>query len=271
MARLVRLSPQLVAKPWGRTDLPACFKGGADRIGEVWFDDPDQALPILVKWLFTSERLSIQVHPNDAQARSLGLSAGKEECWIVTHASPGATLGIGTRHALTAAELHEAALSGALETLMDWHPVQAGDWFHIPPGTVHAIGAGITLVEIQQNADITYRLYDYGRPRDLHLEDGIPVSQAAPYSDKRHGKLQPPRDLQRLTQCAHFEIFHGAKDRFLGLEQADAWLIPLQGSIGYGDARAARGDVLYGALEEAGTPSADFEFLLARTSVKRAQ
>ena len=81
----------------------------------------------------------------------------------------------------------------------------------------------------------------------------------------------PLRHLQRLTQCAHFEIFHGAKNSFLGLEQADAWLIPLQGSIGYGDAQAARGDVLYGALEKAGTPSADFEFLLARTSVKRAQ
>ena len=118
---------------------------------------------------------------------------------------------------------------------------------------------------------MTYRLYDYGRPRALHLEDGIPVSHAAPYTDKRHGKLQPPGQLQRLTQCPHFEIFHGAQDSFLALEKADAWLIPLQGSIGCGDAQAARGDVLYGALEEASAPSADFEFLVARASVKRAQ
>lgn len=264
MVQLMRLSPQLVAKPWGRTDIPSYFSAGPDAIGEVWYNQAAGALPILVKWLFTSERLSIQVHPNDAQARACGLSSGKEECWIVTEALPGATLGIGTRHPLTATELRDAALSGAIEDMMDWRPVKPGDWFHIAPGTVHAIGAGVTLVEIQQNADVTYRLYDYGRPRELHLDDGIPVSQAAPYSDPRCGSLPPPSHLQRLTACAHFEIFYGAQNAFMALAQSDIWLIPISGSIRFGDLTAAVGDVLFGNADDAGVPSDDFVFLIAR-------
>jgi mannose-6-phosphate isomerase len=183
------LERHFVEKPWGRDDVPTPFGAPADqRIGEVWYEAADGSpLPLLVKWLFTSEKLSIQVHPSDDQARARGLPSGKEECWYIVSAEPGAVLGMGTKQPLTSDELRAASLSGEIEALMDWKPVKAGDYFYIPAGTVHAIGAGITLVEVQQYADITYRLYDYGRPRELHLDDGVAVSKAAPYAD--HFKL----------------------------------------------------------------------------------
>lgn len=179
-----KLATRHVAKPWGKAQLPQPFLNpGADKIGEIWFEAEDgPALELMVKYLFTSEKLSIQVHPSDAQAHASGLAGGKEECWLVLDAEPGARLGIGTLRDLSDAELRAAALDGSIEGLIDWKPVQRGDFFYIPAGTVHAIGAGVCLIEIQQNADITYRLYDYGRPRELHLDDGVAVSKAVPYS-----------------------------------------------------------------------------------------
>jgi mannose-6-phosphate isomerase len=155
----IRLTTKYVEKPWGRTDLPAIFPNpDGRRIGEIWFDGPEgQHPPLLVKYIFTSEKLSIQVHPNDAEARERGLPGGKEECWYILDAEPGATLGIGLKRPLNAEELRAAALDGSIEALMDWKPVKPGDFFFIPAGTVHAIGAGITLVEAQQNVDVTYR------------------------------------------------------------------------------------------------------------------
>lgn len=180
---------QFVEKPWGRIDLPIAFAAPVGvRIGEVWYEAPNAApLPLLVKWLFTSEKLSIQVHPSDFDAQARGLSSGKEECWYIVDAEPGAVLGIGTTRPLSEEALRAASLSGEIEHLLDWKPVQPGDYYYIPAGTVHAIGAGITLVEVQQYADITYRLFDYGRPRELHLDDGIAVASAAPYHDSRSG------------------------------------------------------------------------------------
>ena len=195
----MKFKKHLVDKPWGRTDIPPEFGTlGGRRVGEIWYIAETEApLPILVKWLFTSERLSIQVHPDDAQAQERGMPSGKEECWYVVDAEPGAIIGVGTKHSLTSEKLHAASLSGEIEALMDWKPVQAGDYFYIPAGTVHAIGAGITLVEVQQYADITYRLYDYGRDRELHLDDGVAVSSATPYTDTRSGNA--PTGTQLLT------------------------------------------------------------------------
>lgn len=180
----IRLHTKSVEKPWGRTDLPAIFPNPeGKKIGEIWFDGPDgEHPPLLVKYIFTSEKLSIQVHPNNAEARERGLTGGKSECWYILDAEPGATLGIGTKRPLSPEELRAAALDGSIEALMDWKPVQAGSFFYIPAGTVHAIGGGVTLIEVQQNNDVTYRLYDYGRPRELHLDEGVSVSKAAPYA-----------------------------------------------------------------------------------------
>lgn len=179
-----RLSTHAVAKPWGRTDLPAEFAvGSEDRIGEIWFTGPD-TLPsqLLVKYLFTSEALSIQVHPNDEQAQAQGKPGGKSECWYVLSALPDAKLGIGLRREISSEKLRASAEDGSIESLIDWKPVRAGSFYYISAGTVHAIGAGLTIIEIQQNNDITYRLFDYGRPRELHLDAGTAVAVPAPYA-----------------------------------------------------------------------------------------
>jgi mannose-6-phosphate isomerase len=226
----MELHRHFVEKPWGRTDLPSAF-GAPDgqRVGEVWYETLDAApLPLLVKWLFTSEKLSIQVHPNDAEAHARGLPSGKEECWYIVDAEPGAVLGIGTNRPLDSDELRAASLSGEIEQLMDWKPVKAGDYFYIPAGTVHAIGAGITLVEVQQYADITYRLYDYGRPRELHLDDGVAVSKAVPFADPRSGRAV---SNQQLVNGPHFRLWMVADAAGLATVPADAmrWVIPLTG------------------------------------------
>lgn len=179
-----------VEKPWGRDTLPAPFSAPeGQRIGEIWFEPPAQLPSVLVKYIFTSEKLSVQVHPDDAQAKAAGeTDTGKEECWLVIDAEPGATLGVGFHDPVDSETMRAASLSGAIEDMLVWHPVKAGDFFYIPAGTVHAIGAGVSLIEIQQTSDITYRLYDYGRPRELHLDAGIAVSKGEPHDPalRRH-------------------------------------------------------------------------------------
>jgi mannose-6-phosphate isomerase len=246
------LERHFVEKPWGRTDLPAPFGAPADRrIGEIWYEAPDRApLPILVKWLFTSEKLSIQVHPSDAEARARGLPSGKEECWYIVEAEPGAVLGMGTTRSLDPAELHAASLSGEIEGLMDWKPVNAGDYFYIPAGTVHAIGAGITLVEVQQYADITYRLYDYGRPRELHLNDGVAVSKPEPYGDARSGHVA---GHCMLVDGPHFWLEHvtsQAEFQTIGRERP-IWAIPIVGEVIVDGQRLRQGQCgLIGSLND---------------------
>ena len=186
----VSLPIREVAKPWGCAVLPAPFTAPAgEKIGEIWFEPPPALPQLLVKYIFTSEALSVQVHPDDAQTTALGLGKqGKEECWLVIDAQPGAVLGIGFDAPVTCEAMRAAALDGSIEQLMTWHPVQGGDFFYIPAGTVHAIGAGVSLIEVQQNSDITYRLYDYGRPRELHLDAGLAVAKGEPHDPalRRH-------------------------------------------------------------------------------------
>lgn len=240
---MIRLDRHYVEKPWGRTDLPAAFGAGDARIGEVWYDLADvggvEKLPLLLKWLFTSEKLSIQVHPNDDQARAVGEPSGKEECWIVTATQGDARIGMGTLKPLTDDELRAASLSGEIEQLMDWKSVKAGDWFYIPAGTVHAIGAGVNLVEMQQNADITYRLYDYGRPRELHLDRGVAVSDAKPYIEALCGNLGSAGEPQLLVDGPHFRMWYAQGTSAAKLvDSGPLWVVPLEG--------AEAGQVFYG-------------------------
>ncbi len=241
----MKLNRHLVEKLWGRTDIPEAFGDmGGRKIGEIWYESeaPDE-LPILVKWLFTSEKLSIQVHPNDDQAHARGMRSGKEECWYIVHAEPGAVLGMGTTRTLNADELRDASLSGEIEALIDWKPVSAGDYFYIPAGTVHAIGAGITLVEVQQYADITYRLYDYGRPRELHLDDAVAVSVAAPYADVRSGSAVAG---QKLVDGPHFNLWYITDESQLQAldREGPYWLVLLSGVFIVDGEQAAVGDCL---------------------------
>ena len=196
-----------VEKPWGRDQLPPPFIAPpGEKIGEIWFEPPPELSSLLVKYIFTSEKLSVQVHPDDEQARAAGHGAnGKEECWLVIDAEPGATLGVGFREQVSANEMRAAALSGAVEDMLVWHPVRAGDFFYIPANTVHAIGAGVSLIEVQQNADITYRLYDYGRPRELHLDEGIAVAKGERHdpSLRRH---VPEHGTVELADGRYFRL-----------------------------------------------------------------
>jgi mannose-6-phosphate isomerase len=182
----IQLTTLRVEKPWGRRDLWPGFgdvpPGGAP-VGEIWFEDEHATADpeLLVKYLFTSGKLSIQVHPDDRAARAHGYKRGKDEAWLILAATPDATIGLGLRTVMTREALRAAALDGSIEDELDWRSVKAGDVFYSPAGTVHAIGAGLTLIEVQQNVDLTYRLYDYGSGRELHLDDGIAVADPVPY------------------------------------------------------------------------------------------
>jgi mannose-6-phosphate isomerase len=204
----------------------------------VWFEAD---LPLLVKFVFTSERLSVQVHPNDDFAAAHENSLGKTEMWYVLRADPGARLAIGFREPLSGERLRETALNGQIEQLLNWIEVQAGDAFFVPAGTVHAIGGGLALCEIQQHSDITYRLYDYGRPRELHLEKAVQVANTSAGEAK---SVMLPIDCEyfhtelALTSSSllykpepgrfHVLIFVSGMGTIAGRQfrEGEAWLVP---------------------------------------------
>lgn len=235
-----------VEKIWGRRDFPATFGDASDYrdpVGEIWFAD-EGARELLVKYLFTSEKLSIQVHPSDGQARAAGLPGGKEEAWFVLSAEPGASVGIGFESALTADELRKASIDGTIEDLMTWHEVKPGDIFYIPAGTVHAIGSGLSVLEIQQNVDVTYRLYDYGRPRELQLDEGIAASDPKPYDCRPARKIGEGREA--LVEGPKFVIerLSGTLAHQIDASSGEpAWLMPLEGGSTAGDTRMGEGTV----------------------------
>jgi len=200
--RAIRLEPSFREKIWGSRALAPWYPDPAEKIGEVWFSQESDA-PLLLKFIFTTERLSVQVHPDDEYARRVEHSAGKTEMWHILRADPGATIALGFREPLTKERLREASLSGEIETLLDWVPVKPGETYFVCAGMVHAIGAGIALAEIQQFSDITYRLYDYGRPRELHLDRAIEVTRLDPHP----GAAQPlpmTDGVERLVACPFF-------------------------------------------------------------------
>ena len=175
-----KLSRKFVERVWGTTLLEPWYPNQPTKIGEVWLETVDDP-PLLVKFIFTCEALSIQVHPNDEQAKQAGHARGKTEMWVVLRADPAATIGVGLRSAVTPDQLRAACESGDVERLLDWKTARAGDAILVRAGTIHAIGAGVVLCEIQQNSDVTYRLYDYGRPRQLHLDEGMKVAHPVPH------------------------------------------------------------------------------------------
>ena len=240
----MKLHRRYVEKPWGRTQLPPMFDPPEHRrIGEVWFTGAAD-LPLLAKYIFTSERLSIQVHPNEEQARQRGLPRGKSECWYVLDAEPGSRLGLGLKRAVSADALRSAALDGSIEDLLDWKPVRGGDFYSVPAGTIHAIGGGLSLLEFQQNLDVTYRLYDYGSPRELHVDDAVAVANRAPYP----GALAHPSESEEhmLVDGPQFRLVLSTRD---ALQDRMRWVIPLDGEVRSGGDVAAPGECL---LLEAG-------------------
>lgn len=232
----IRLHPIFRERVWGKENLLPYFQDDVHdkRIGEVWFTFEENQTdlgrnlgdllqlhpeilgtaadarypgicPLLVKLLFTTERLSVQVHPDDDYAALHHQSLGKTEAWYVMDSVPPGEVAVGFREPITEQKLKSAALSGEIETLLDWRKVSKGDVVFTPAGTVHAIGAGVTICEIQENSDITYRLYDYGRPRELHLEHGTAVSELGIHTHRAEGKTLGA-GREELLVCDYFRI-----------------------------------------------------------------
>jgi mannose-6-phosphate isomerase len=245
-------SVQVARKPWGVTDLYPWSRidGSADAIGELWFqridkDAPDPAL--LLKLLFTSEPLSIQVHPDDAFARSAGLSNGKTEAWYILSATPEARVAVGLKQALTPGELRASIKDGSIAGLIHWRSVAKGDTIFVPAGTIHAIGAGIVLAEIQQRSDATYRLFDHGRQRTLHEDSAVAVSDPGP--------AQPQSAPHRLSTARmvliaspHFvleRIDLEADSNWALNADRETWVLVIKGHARIGVTNAAIGDAIY--------------------------
>jgi mannose-6-phosphate isomerase len=239
----VRLVPKLVPKVWGATKLEPWHQDAPERIGEIWLQHPEGVpLPLLVKFLYTSEALSVQVHPGDDYARLHENSSGKTEMWVILRAEPGARIAHGLREQVSRERLQEAARSGEIEGLLNWVGAAAEDVLFTPAGVIHAIGAGITLCEIQQNSDVTYRLYDYGRPRELHVHRAVEVSRLEPGPMPAEPVVvEPGREL--LVRCDHFTVERlrvraGQSYRAVG----ERMLILLEGEARIGDKPGRPGD-----------------------------
>jgi len=233
-----RLRSTALEKVWGTPETEPWYPRGARKIGEVWFSAPEEPR-LLVKFLFTSQKLSVQVHPPDSAG-----SAGKTEMWHVLRSAPDARLALGFERRLEPDEARAAALSGEIEGLLRWYAAYPGDTFFVPAGTVHAIGAGLALCEIQQYSDVTYRLYDYGRPRELHLDAALAVADLG-----CHAGATAPLNLgarrRLLAECPYFRtesIAVAGESAFAGGPRA-ALLICLEGDGQFGDEPFAPGQV----------------------------
>jgi mannose-6-phosphate isomerase len=201
------MSPIFDPRPWGTLDLSPIYPNAkfSERIGEAWLTGDNgvvtngplakrtlaelskefgaelvgtaardaKRFPLLLKFLFPEEHLSVQVHPDDATAQRFGEPWGKTECWYVAHAKPGAKIALGLKPGVTTAQFERSIEENRAEELLNWLNVYQGEMIYVAGGTVHTLGPGAVIVETQQQSDTTYRLYDYGRPRPLHLEHGL--------------------------------------------------------------------------------------------------
>lgn len=243
------LTNHRVEKPWGRHDLAPLFADQpADQpaIGEIWYDDRSlQPRELLVKYLFTSERLSVQVHPDDAAAQARGFLRGKDEAWIILSAEPDSTIALGLTEPMDAAAVRAAALDGSIEDRLYWKPVKAGEVIYSPAGTIHAIGKGLRVVEVQQNLDLTYRFYDYGSARELHLDEAMEVSDFAPFAGNPEPReLAPGRFIFAESQKFVLERWTMAGSFIIAPGSATIWVMPVEGSAAIDGKAVELGDTI---------------------------
>jgi mannose-6-phosphate isomerase len=245
-------SVRIVHKPWGARDLRpwSNIDGTNDPVGELWFERADKNASnpaLLLKLLFTSEPLSIQVHPDDTFARTMGMPNGKSEAWYIISATPDAKIGIGLKHRVTPQALRASIRDGSIAELVEWRPVATGDVVFIPAGTIHALGAGIVLAEIQQYSDATFRLFDYGRGRELHEDKGVAAADAGP--------PQPAGTASRLTRertvlvaSQHFvfeKVDLAAGASWALLAEPETWILVLDGHAAIGLTAASVGEAIF--------------------------
>jgi mannose-6-phosphate isomerase len=243
--------PHTIPKPWGIADLRPWSAARRDGvIGEIRYERPGIAAPdtsLLLKLLFTSQPLSIQVHPGDVYAQSIGLQNGKTEAWYVLSAAPEAKVALGLHRHLTPLQLRQAGEDGSITNLVVWQAVSQGDSISVPAGTIHAIGAGLVIAEIQQRSDATFRLFDHGRQRELHIESAIAVADAGPAGSRVVPiRLTDTRTL--LISNAHFvfERIDLAPNSEWCLEaKQETWLLIVDGSARIGSSDVAQGDAVF--------------------------
>jgi mannose-6-phosphate isomerase len=246
--------PEFYSRPWGARDLAPIYDRhvhpGEQPIGEAWLTGdnclvangpltgktlgeatqlygrslsgsaaPDERFPLLIKLIFPREKLSVQVHPDDELARQLGLPCGKTECWYVLETEPGAEVAVGVKQGVTREQFREAIAQTRAEELLNWVGVHPSEMILVDAGTVHAIGPGVILLETQQNSDTTFRLYDYGRPRPLHVEEGLRAMRPQTAA----GTVAPVtvNGYERLIESPYFvvEKVHLEKDKLWGVPQ----------------------------------------------------
>lgn len=222
--------PVFQPRVWGSRDLRAWYPERGlepEPVGEAWISPPE--CPVLVKMLFPAARLSVQVHPDDAYAAAHGLGRGKSEAWYVVAAAAEARLGVGLRAGTDWGGLGAACRAGRGAEMLHWFGVTAGDVINVPAGTVHAIGPGVVLCEVQQPSDNTFRLDDYGRGRPLHLEHGLAVARATAGGRVAHGLPQEASGL--LLSTPHFQLLrHQVKAGWqLAARAAARWIVNLAG------------------------------------------
>ncbi|WP_184221462.1 type I phosphomannose isomerase catalytic subunit [Granulicella aggregans] len=282
-----RLKPFFSPRPWGKPNLKPWYEetGTTELVGEAWLTGPQclvetgplagrtlgdvaeeyagelltpgamAEFPLLVKMLFPDAKLSVQVHPDDAEAQAIGLHRGKTECWYVLEAEPGATIALGLKPGTTIAGMAAAVEDGTMESLMEWVPVTVGEMIFVDAGTVHAIGPGVVLLETQQTCDTTYRLYDYGRPRELHLEKGLAVTKLHTAA----GKVEPVEMdgftrviSQKYFVVDRFEVAAGTTISLADVSGVSECLVCLKGS---GTVNSGEGGVALGVGEAVVVPA----------------
>ncbi len=250
---------QLQPKPWGVADLRPfnSAKHNDQAIGEIWFERPGEAAPdsaLLLKLLFTSQPLSIQVHPNDAYAQSIGLANGKTEAWYVLSATPKAKVALGLKDSLTPQQLSQAIEDGSIADLVVWSTALAGDTIVVPAGTIHAIGEGLVIAEIQQRSDATFRLFDHGRGRALHIDKAIAASIAGPADAQLIPRqLTDTRTLLASNPYFTFEKMDLASNSAWRLNaKQETWLLVIAGGGSVGSFDVAEGDVIFAQSDRVG-------------------
>lgn len=252
---------------------------GRELVGDAAFDP--HRFPLLLKFLFPHDKLSVQVHPDDETGRRAGEPHGKTECWYIAHAKPGAQVALGLKQGVTQADFEQAIRGQTAEELLNWINVFPGEMIYVAGGTVHTLGPGSIIVETQQQSDTTYRLYDYGRPRELHLKAGLEALKERPGSGKvlrpapveiggtknrRAPLISAPYFVVEMFELKELQPFHTLRE-----ESSAEIMVVLEGcgvveSAGNEPVTAAKGDaiVLPGSLGEfCVRPQWTMEFLKA--------
>ena len=252
-------STRVVSKPWGSTDLLPWSDIQPDgvAIGELWFQRRDLKAPdpaLLLKLLFTKEPLSIQVHPNDALAHSIGLVNGKTEAWYILSATPEAKVAVGLKRQITTPQLRASIEDGSIAHLIEWRAVRKDDVIFVPAGTIHAIGPGLVLAEIQQRSDTTFRLFDHGREREIHVDNAVAAANAGP-AEYQPGATRLSDARSVLVASPHFILERIDLPPHSNWElhaEHETWVLVIEGHARIGTMNALVGEAVFVEEDRAG-------------------